>query len=127
MNRWRRMRHAGYEQNVLNRSVRGWGNVTLKEFERDIKWLQNEVRDSSQSRKIYLVQVDNRELYEDYQDWIEKAFTTYRAASQYLIDQGYEPFVEEGWKGEFELHFYWEENVWYTRSMGEIIEMDLEE
>ena len=31
-------------QNILNRSVRGWRNITLKEFERDIKWLQSEVK-----------------------------------------------------------------------------------
>ena len=57
--------------------------------------------------KVYLVDVDNGELYADYQHSVEKVFTTYRGASQWLINEGYIPhcdFPEEG-----EISFYCED------------------
>lgn len=76
--------------------------------------------------KIYLVDVDNGETYEDYRHWIEAVFTTYRGASQYLIDEGYEPdYVRR--RGEDELEFYWQESDEYMAecSHAYIIEKEL--
>ncbi|WP_156341140.1 hypothetical protein [Cytobacillus solani] len=43
--------------------------------------------------KVYLVEINNYESFEDYRAWIEKAFTTYRAASQWLIEDGFEVYL----------------------------------
>lgn len=79
--------------------------------------------------KVYLVELDNGELYEDYATWIEKVFSTYRKASQYLVDEGYEPYYSE-WEGNHEIDFYLEEKSYrgevIASSIGNIIEMELE-
>ncbi|WEG18594.1 hypothetical protein PQ478_08930 [Alkalihalophilus pseudofirmus] len=78
--------------------------------------------------KVYLVETDNGEAYEDYFSSVVKAFTTYRAASEWLISEGYEPYYEM-FHGEGRLRFYWEESDEYMSdcSFGKIIEMELEE
>lgn len=73
--------------------------------------------------KIYLVETS----YEDYHPSIEKTFTTYKGASQWLINEGYEPYFDYNIHGEIELNFYWEDSVEYMAdcSYGEIIEMEV--
>ena len=56
--------------------------------------------------KVYLVEMDNGEVYEEYFRWTEKVFTTYRGASQYLIDEGYVPFADSKYiTNDYELVF----------------------
>ena len=55
---------------------------------------------------IYLVELQNDEYGED--RWIDSAFTTYRFATVYLLDEGYEMYPEEDDTGEWELRFEWE-------------------
>ncbi|WP_156319104.1 hypothetical protein [Cytobacillus solani] len=79
--------------------------------------------------KVYLVEINNYESFEDYRAWIEKAFTTYRAASQWLIEDGFEVYPLYNYKGEWELDFYWQESNEYMadcRGAG-IIEIELYE
>lgn len=75
--------------------------------------------------KVYLVEMDNGESYEDYHAWIEKAFTSYRNATKWLIDEGYEVFPEHKMSGKLELNFYWQESDEYMAdcSFAKIIEM----
>ena len=77
--------------------------------------------------KVYLVDVDNGESYEDYRHWIEKIFTTYRGASQWLINEGYKVYPECR-QGEWKLYFLWRESDEYmaNSNFAEIIEMELE-
>ncbi|PKR83509.1 hypothetical protein [Heyndrickxia camelliae] len=79
--------------------------------------------------KVYLVDVDNGESYEDHRHWIEKVFTSYRGASQYLINEGYEVYYHYDYSNEIDVDFYWQENDAYMAncSYASIIEKDLEE
>jgi len=71
--------------------------------------------------KVYLVELDNGLSFEDYYSWIEKAFTTYRGASQWLIDEGFEPHLEHDIYGDLELSFSTENND------AKIIEIEVSE
>jgi len=80
--------------------------------------------------KVYLVEINNMEAYEDYRAWIEKAFASYRGASQWLIDKGFEPYYEKFF-GVGDIKFYWqakdEDDYLYECEKAKIIEMELEE
>jgi hypothetical protein len=81
---------------------------------------------------VYLVEVDNGESYEDHRHWITKVFTTYRGASQWLINEEYKPYSEFKWTEngkEMDLYFYWQESDEYMAesSFAKIYEMELEE
>jgi len=56
--------------------------------------------------KVYLVEMDNGEMYEDYQAWIKAAFTTHRKASQWLINSGYVPYATHDIAGNIIVEFY---------------------
>ncbi|MGM9986356.1 MAG: hypothetical protein ACI35O_03915 [Bacillaceae bacterium] len=77
--------------------------------------------------KVYLVQVDNGDHYENYYRWTEKVFTTYMGAAQYLIDEGYEPYSDFNYEtNEPDVSFCVElENNF--ESEAEIAEMEVEE
>lgn len=62
--------------------------------------------------KIYLVEKNNCEPYEDYHSWIETVYTSYRDASQSLIDDGFEAYY---WSINSigDLRFYWQESDEY--------------
>lgn len=79
--------------------------------------------------KVYLVDVDNGESYEDYQHNVMAVFTSYRSASEWLINKGYEPFVYRSSSKDYNVHFRWQENNEYmsNHSDAEIIEMELQE
>lgn len=60
--------------------------------------------------KIYLIEKDNGESYEDYHAYIESAFTSYRTATEALLNEGYKMYPQRSfytteWKWElgFEL------------------------
>jgi hypothetical protein len=78
--------------------------------------------------KVYLVDTDNGELYEDYHHSVDKVFTTYRGATQWLIDEGYEPYYDNTF-GKFDVGFYWQEDDEYMSrcSDAKVIEMELED
>jgi len=82
----------------------------------------------SKKNKVYLVQMDNGETYDDYHSWIEKVFTSYRKASKWLMSEGYEPFPEYNIHGNLVLIFQREEKTnYYEKSYeAEIIEMEVE-
>jgi hypothetical protein len=82
-------------------------------------------------KKVYVVDIDNGESYEDFRHWISKVFTTYRTAVNYLLDQGYEPFPTYTYTingQERDVAFYWQESDEYMAdsSIAKIIEMELE-
>lgn len=80
--------------------------------------------------KIYLVDIDNGESYEDYRHSVDKVFSTYRGASQWLIDEGYEPYESYNHNDqEPDISFRWEESDEYMAdsSNADIIEMEVEE
>lgn len=81
--------------------------------------------------KIYLVDRDNGESYEDYHHQVVAAFTSFRSASQYLIDNGYVPCADYDWKTkEDTIRFLWQSedgDGWINSSDAWIIEMDLQE
>jgi hypothetical protein len=76
--------------------------------------------------KVYLVEVDNGELYDSYSSWIEKAFTTYRKASAWLIEKGYKPDFTYSIKGEVDVYFYLPGEE-YLDSQAWITEIEIEE
>ena len=77
--------------------------------------------------KVYLVEMDNGELYEDYYRWTEKVFTTYRGASQYLLDEDYTPYPEVNYEtNEYYLVFTDEDDEGRTFD-AEVTEMEVEE
>lgn len=80
--------------------------------------------------KIYLVNKDNGESYEDYDHQVVAAFTTFRLASQYLLKDGYIPYIHyEYMTKEPNVRFRWEsedEDGWEEHSEAKIIEMELQ-
>lgn len=76
--------------------------------------------------KVFLVEKDNCESYEDNRKWISKAFKTYRGASQWLIDQSFEVYYET-FTGVEDLWFFWQESDEYMAACegARIIEMEL--
>ena len=72
--------------------------------------------------KIYLVEISHANS--DYTS-IDKVFTTYHGASEYLIDEGFEPYCEY-WFGEPKLCFSYEDDGWNDQ-YAKIIEMELEQ
>lgn len=76
--------------------------------------------------KVYLVEMDNGETHEDYYYWIEKVFTTYHKASEWLISKKYTPDFTHTMKGEIDLYFYHQKNNGYI-SEARINEMEVED
>ena len=70
---------------------------------------------------VYLVKIDNGECYEDYNWWVEKVYTNYRNASQYLINEGYKPYMDIHHELKFECEI--DEYITY---FAEILGMKLE-
>lgn len=78
--------------------------------------------------KVYLVETDNGESYEDYHASIESVHKSFRSASQYLLDGGYKPFPDRDFMtGEPVVRFYWEDSEEYRCSGARIIEMELDD
>jgi hypothetical protein len=75
---------------------------------------------------VYLVELDNGEMYDEYNSWIEKAFTTYRRASTWLINNGYRPDFTYTIKGEIDIYFYIPGEE-YLDSQAWITEIEIEE
>lgn len=81
-------------------------------------------------QKVYLVDIDNGESYEDYRHSVDKVFSTYRGASQWLIDEGYQPYEFYNHSDqEADIAFEWIESDEYMAdsSNAEIIEMEVNE
>ena len=75
--------------------------------------------------KVYIVEINNGEPYEDNFSWIDSAFKSHRIASEYLLKEGYKPFLdrfmmEEELRFELEIDEY---DTWFAK----IIEMELQE
>jgi hypothetical protein len=82
--------------------------------------------------KVYLIDRDNQEQYEDYEHGTIAAFTTFRGASQYLIERGYKPYFEEAVSYEDEyfeevLEFYKHDRLQNEKARALIVVMDLQE
>lgn len=45
--------------------------------------------------KVYVVEVDNGYSYSDNEHWVEKVYSTYRGATTYLLENGYQPYAYE--------------------------------
>ena len=69
--------------------------------------------------KIYLVQ-----MHIDENSHVKKAFHTYLDASQWLIKDGFEPYLD-WWFGESKVGFCSEEDDYFIEAT--IIEMEVEE
>jgi hypothetical protein len=80
--------------------------------------------------KIYLVDADNGETYEDYDHQTIAAFTSFRGASQNLVDEGYEPYpYRDFMTKEYNVRFCFtviDEYGWENSSDAKIIEMELQ-
>jgi len=80
--------------------------------------------------KIYLIDRDNGESYEDYDHQVVAAFTSFRLASQYLLDDGYTPYIHYDYMTkEPTVRFRWESEIvegWGEISDAKIIEMELQ-
>lgn len=77
--------------------------------------------------KIFLLEMDNGESYEDYRSWIDAAFRTHRGAQEYLLQQGYIPYYIRKYNGEYDIYFDWSESDESSRCTDfvDIIEMEL--
>ncbi|MGM9986391.1 MAG: hypothetical protein ACI35O_04090 [Bacillaceae bacterium] len=75
---------------------------------------------------VYVIEMyDDQEVVKEIMD---KAFTSYRDASQSLLNKGYDVFVEKD--DEWNLYFekvIWHEKQWYikTRIIANIIKLEL--
>lgn len=79
--------------------------------------------------KIYLVEKDNGQSYEDRYTWIESGFISFRRASQYLLDQGFRPYPILNSENEYVVCFEWYESDEYMADceFAYIKEMELNE
>ncbi|MEB5480942.1 hypothetical protein P8825_15355 [Shouchella clausii] len=73
--------------------------------------------------KVYLVNKDNGEI-EDFDHWIDGAYSTYRKASQSLLDDGYIPYYE---CGEVLFSREKEDDCIFEEARARIIEMEIDE
>lgn len=56
--------------------------------------------------RVYLIEKDNGETYEDYHTHIDGAFTTYRGATESLLSEGYKPHLSIDFiSGDIDVHF----------------------
>ena len=78
--------------------------------------------------KVYLVEKDNCESYEDFYKWIAGAYTTYRGATQSLLDEGFEVYYDTFWSGD-DIRFYWQESDEYMADCqgAKILEFKVED
>lgn len=72
--------------------------------------------------KIYLLQIEVSDVWDTYKS-VDKAFTSYRGASQCLINEGYIPYYDER---DDEMYFTIESGYESTSYFAEIIEMEVE-
>lgn len=73
---------------------------------------------------VYLIEMDNGEMYEDHSTWIDSAFTTYRGATQYLLGDGFKLDYTIGEGGECYLCFDKKYDE-YEHYYAEIVEMEV--
>ena len=69
--------------------------------------------------KVYLVVTDNGESYEDRNEYNEKVFKSFRAASEYLINNEFKVHYTKSFMGEDELYFFYE----YQHEYGYPVEL----
>ncbi|WP_025909289.1 hypothetical protein [Priestia flexa] len=74
--------------------------------------------------KIYIIEYNNGGMYEDYYSWVGEAFKTYRGASEYLIDKGFDVYYTYSIKGDRELYFHAECNDEHSEETAHIVEVD---
>ncbi|WP_117161323.1 hypothetical protein [Paraliobacillus sp. X-1268] len=55
--------------------------------------------------KVYVIELDNGQEYSDYENWVDSVFSSYRSASQSLIDKGFIPYSIKNNLGECVLIF----------------------
>lgn len=67
--------------------------------------------------RVYLVEKDNGESYEDYRTRTTGAFMTHRGASESLLDDGYSPYPSMSMI----------DNEWEVRFVLDVIEGDISE
>lgn len=81
--------------------------------------------------KIYLVDADNGETYEDYNHQTVGAYKSFRGASQSLLDKEYQPYpYSDFMTKEYDVRFHFstsDEDGWEDCSDAKIIEMELQE
>lgn len=78
--------------------------------------------------KVYLIEKDNCESYEDYYSWIETGFTSYRLATEYLLNREFVICIDLLRNNkEEDLKFYWQEDESRSsfRQGARIIEVEI--
>jgi hypothetical protein len=79
--------------------------------------------------KIYLIDLDNGQPYEDNFHYVSHAFKSYLSAAQHLLNGGYKPippYKNSITTGDFEVAFFIEEDE-FTDCFARITEMELQE
>ncbi|UTR05207.1 hypothetical protein MM326_13955 [Alkalihalobacillus sp. LMS6] len=76
---------------------------------------------------VYLVEKDNGESYEDYEAWVDGVYSTFRKASESLLEDGYTLYYESLLRIN-ELRFYRRESDEYLARVydAKIIEMEVD-
>lgn len=75
--------------------------------------------------KVYLVETFCVDSDDDYRS-IEKVTTTFRGASQFLVDDGFEPYYE-CFLDSCDIRFYYHDEEGLMSQEARIIEMEVEE
>lgn len=73
--------------------------------------------------KIYVIEHNNAEMYDDYHSWLGTGFKTFRGATEWLLDEGFKVYYTHSLKGEKQLYFYAEGNDEYMEEEAKIIEI----
>lgn len=79
---------------------------------------------------IYLVEMSNGRYGDDYEDDVEMAFTSYRKASQWLINDGYKPCINGLFSSPRLIFIKWKYDYYYAQDsefVAEIREMKITE
>ena len=78
--------------------------------------------------KVYVLGMDNGMEYEDNQSWVEAVYSSYRSASQYLIDKGFIPYTGRHYEtNEYMICFEKEDEDTDVERQAWIIECEVKE
>lgn len=81
---------------------------------------------ASNPKKVFLVDADNGEDYEDYQHWIEKVFLSKAEAEDYLVSQGWEEPESSSGRSRISFwHKHEEAYGWPVVRSAQILEYDI--
>lgn len=76
--------------------------------------------------KVYLIQYNNGEVYEDYYDWIsEKVYSSQEKCETVLIAEGYSK-TERKWPGQVRSYWTQTKSKECSEYSAEIVEMEVD-